>query len=274
MKNFKKIGLVVLTAVATLSLVACGSKNSTTKKADSTTTKTVTTNKITTKKVTTKKVTTTKATVPTTKLTIEFETFGGTTISKMTVAAGATINMPEDPFKDGYTFEGWYEDSSFKEAFTGTIMPNRNLKLYAKFVEVKKSVVGCKYTSDNMVHVLVGDEAAFFEMMKDSAPNAKNAQDCLDFMASVTRSSGLYINFISETEIEIHLMEEIDCNYVFDETTNTVTFKDGETTINPLYSSGYSSIIVSSDFESITIVGENIANFQINMTFYLDNTAE
>lgn len=48
------------------------------------------------------------------------------------------ITLPT-PVKDGYTFEGWYEDSTLlnKASTTGTYTPEEDITLYAKWVENK-----------------------------------------------------------------------------------------------------------------------------------------
>ena len=39
----------------------------------------------------------------------------------------------EDPVKEGYTFDGWYLDSNFKQEFNLTVFPSEDIKVYAKF---------------------------------------------------------------------------------------------------------------------------------------------
>lgn len=44
------------------------------------------------------------------RVTMSFETFGGTKISSISVDAGKQISLPDDPEKDGFVFLGWYLD--------------------------------------------------------------------------------------------------------------------------------------------------------------------
>lgn len=55
---------------------------------------------------------------------------------------GAQLNAPEDPTKEGYTFAGWYRESTFKTPFdfTGT-MPAENITLYARWTVNKYRLI-------------------------------------------------------------------------------------------------------------------------------------
>lgn len=63
---------------------------------------------------------------------ITFYSNGGTSFNSMqAVPYKSNVALPT-PYKDGYTFEGWYLDSSFKEKFNGTMLPY-NITLHAKW---------------------------------------------------------------------------------------------------------------------------------------------
>lgn len=72
--------------------------------------------------------------------TLTFETNGGTAVSPMTLKAGDVITEPEDPIKEGYTFEGWFTDEALSLPFVFTVMPEPNRTLYAKW-QIKAYVV-------------------------------------------------------------------------------------------------------------------------------------
>ena len=67
--------------------------------------------------------------------TMTFETNGGTQIAPITAEAGAQIDPPADPEKDGAVFGGWYLTSDFSgEAVEiPSVMPEENVTYYAKF---------------------------------------------------------------------------------------------------------------------------------------------
>lgn len=62
---------------------------------------------------------------------IDFETNGGSTISKLFYDFGEIIIMPDDPVKEGYTFGGWYLDVDLVNQFTLSEMPDYSITLYA-----------------------------------------------------------------------------------------------------------------------------------------------
>ena len=65
--------------------------------------------------------------------TISFDENGGTEIVDITDSIGSTITEPALSFKEGYSFIGWFSDSSLTDEFTFEIMPNDNITLYAKW---------------------------------------------------------------------------------------------------------------------------------------------
>ena len=65
--------------------------------------------------------------------TITFETNGGNNIASIYAFPGESITAPNNPAKEGYTFDGWYTNSSLTNKFTFDTMPNQNLTLYAKW---------------------------------------------------------------------------------------------------------------------------------------------
>lgn len=65
--------------------------------------------------------------------TLTFVTNGGGAVEKITAPYGSTVAIPT-PQKAGFTFGGWFYDSSFTRAFDGT-MPPVNSTLFAKWNE-------------------------------------------------------------------------------------------------------------------------------------------
>ena len=66
--------------------------------------------------------------------TVAFDTSGGSAVAPVTVDAGSTATKPVDPTKSGYTFGGWYKDSTLQTPWdfaNGTVTADTTL--YAKW---------------------------------------------------------------------------------------------------------------------------------------------
>src|SRR5574344_2100207 len=50
--------------------------------------------------------------------TIAFNSNGGTPVNSIVADYNSTVEKPSDPLKDGYTFAGWYSDSTLGTAYT------------------------------------------------------------------------------------------------------------------------------------------------------------
>lgn len=65
--------------------------------------------------------------------TVTFNTSGGSTIPSVEVKALTTVSEPNVPIKEGYSFLGWYSDSTFNYAYDFSRQVAGNLTLYAKW---------------------------------------------------------------------------------------------------------------------------------------------
>ena len=66
---------------------------------------------------------------------ITFDSRGGTTVESIKTEYGKEIEKPEDPTKQGYIFKGWYSNPELTQGYTFTTMPDKDIKLYAKWEE-------------------------------------------------------------------------------------------------------------------------------------------
>lgn len=71
------------------------------------------------------------------KVSMNFETFGGTQIAAISLAAGSEYEAPDDPEKEGCVFLGWYLDKSCEgeSATLPDVMPETSVTYYAKYEE-------------------------------------------------------------------------------------------------------------------------------------------
>jgi uncharacterized repeat protein (TIGR02543 family) len=66
--------------------------------------------------------------------TVTFSSRGGSSVSAQEVAYNGTASYPGIPIKTGYTFEGWYSDSTYTSAWEfGVSRVTRDITLYARW---------------------------------------------------------------------------------------------------------------------------------------------
>lgn len=65
---------------------------------------------------------------------VVFDSNGGSKVDKITVEKGSKLSNVPNPAKDGYTFKGWYKDSTFKNKWNfNKDTVTSNITLYAKW---------------------------------------------------------------------------------------------------------------------------------------------
>ena len=75
--------------------------------------------------------------------TVTFDSNGGSHVSSQTLIKGKTVRMPADPQKIGNYFIGWYQDNgTFLNEWDFSIIPNRDITLYAKWVDINEGSNG------------------------------------------------------------------------------------------------------------------------------------
>lgn len=67
------------------------------------------------------------------KYVVTFDSDGGNAVSNQTVVHGETVKKPEDPVKQGYTFNGWYKDKNSESGYDFTSAVTENITLYARW---------------------------------------------------------------------------------------------------------------------------------------------
>jgi uncharacterized repeat protein (TIGR02543 family)/prepilin-type N-terminal cleavage/methylation domain-containing protein len=67
--------------------------------------------------------------------TVTFNSNGGSSVSNQTIEEGDKATQPNNPTKEGYTFNGWYSDSGLTQSFDFNTTINSNIDLFAKWTE-------------------------------------------------------------------------------------------------------------------------------------------
>lgn len=70
---------------------------------------------------------------------VTFNSMGGSEVNPQYVQKENTIAIPNTS-KVGYTFGGWYSDSSLTTAYTFTTIPTQNITLYAKWIIIEYTI--------------------------------------------------------------------------------------------------------------------------------------
>lgn len=71
------------------------------------------------------------------RVSISFESNGGSEVSSIFIGKDGSINLPNEPQRDGYSFDGWYFDTAFTEpySFETATVKIRDFILYAKWIK-------------------------------------------------------------------------------------------------------------------------------------------
>lgn len=78
--------------------------------------------------------------------TVTFETNGGSAVATQTVEEGKTVTEPADPTKEGFIFDGWYQDATFAAAFDFSTPITADVTIYAKWKEESEPPIEITYT--------------------------------------------------------------------------------------------------------------------------------
>lgn len=78
--------------------------------------------------------------------TVVFNTNGGSSVSSKAVKYGAKVTEPSNPTRSGYTFKGWYKDSSLTNKYSFNEIITSDITLYAKWEKTSGTSSQCIVT--------------------------------------------------------------------------------------------------------------------------------
>ena len=82
---------------------------------------------------------------------VTFDSNGGSVVDSITgIIKGDTVTLPEEPYRKGYVFCGWYRDTEFQVEFTEETIILRDTTVYAKWEEnsVHANDIDANYVGD------------------------------------------------------------------------------------------------------------------------------
>ncbi|MCM1297084.1 MAG: InlB B-repeat-containing protein, partial [Muribaculaceae bacterium] len=103
--------------------------------------------------------------------TLTFNSNGGTSVEPITQNYGSTVQKPSNPAKTGYTFVGWYQDSTLRNSYSFSTMPAENKTLWAKWQLVNYNITyhldGGRNNSNNpSSYTIASNDITFAEPTK------------------------------------------------------------------------------------------------------------
>lgn len=141
--------------------------------------------------------------------TVTFNTNGGSSISPIKVEENSTVNKPTDPTKEGYSFGGWYSDSSLTTPYNFSNIITGNITLYAAWEE-ETSGDDTPITTSGWVIVKdastlkAGDKIVLASSSKGVVAGALNSS-ILDSVSSTFSTEMDYISSLSDDALQLTL---------------------------------------------------------------------
>ncbi|HAM62886.1 MAG TPA: hypothetical protein DCP62_04280 [Erysipelotrichaceae bacterium] len=84
------------------------------------------------------------------RLTVTFNSMGGTPVGSQTLDYGSLLYRPANPTKAGYLFENWYHDSTYTRLFDFNQAIESGTTIVAKWVQAPTTVSNLKVTSTSI----------------------------------------------------------------------------------------------------------------------------
>ena len=168
--------------------------------------------------------------------TVTFETSGGSAVDPVTVDAGSTVTKPADPTKSGYTFGGWYKDSTLQTPWDfANDTVTADTTLYAKWTANPPAP---SYDDSDPTYAVSAPVAENGKI----AVSPKNASAGSTVTITVKPDSGYVLETISATDRngnDLKLTDKGNGKYTFTMPTSKVeikvTFMEDNSVLNFFY---------------------------------------
>lgn len=196
----------------------------------------------------------------TAKLTVTFDSNGGSEVAEQKILKGQTVEQPANPTKERATFLGWYTDADCTEAYDFGKPVTENLTIYAAWEEL--ITVEVPYTTT----VTLGDNTApgkvTFEL-EAFDPWGSPLEDVTISGSVETNGVGSYLNDLTITGLQSEV-ERIEFFFVRQKqgTEANWTYDDTVYCVQRVWEQDEPSILSTKDVASI--------EFEIYATEYVD----
>lgn len=141
---------------------------------------------------------------PPAEITITFNSNGGSTITSQSVPENEKITKPANPTKDGYTFAGWYSDSSLTTVWNFNDPVTKDVTLYAKWEKLLNSYT-VTFSGTSMSSVKIEEGKTLSKPTDPSKLNHifagwfldSNFTEKAEFPLKINKDTTLYAQFYS-----------------------------------------------------------------------------
>ena len=121
------------------------------------------------------KVVAVQVTEPTNNYTVTFMD-GETTVSTSTGPAGDPLAFPASTAKDGYQFVRYYSDSTFLKVFDSTVIPDEDMTVYLRYMDLNVANVVYVTTADELVTAIANNRTIYLKNDIDFDGSTYNGQ--------------------------------------------------------------------------------------------------
>lgn len=196
------------------------------------------------------------------KVTLSFETDGGTSVDAQTVWSGNNVSRPADPTKSGYYFVDWYTDSTYATKYNFDAAVSADTKAYARFVEIDEAKNVYTVTFD------AGEGATMptdYEYADNTAYTTETVNGMVYKLPTPTKSGATFVGWwVSHYDSK----DKLTYKYSAEELTQDTTFyavwsTDGlvasvKSSGVTLYNAGSSSTVTITDSDGKTVKSESV----------------
>lgn len=197
--------------------------------------------------------------------TITFNSNGGSSVATIQVRDGALPNMPTNPTRSGYRFDGWFTDADLTQAFDWNKPITGNITLYAKWTETAEGKAAKAFDKlDTLSNLSVNIQSATSLGLSktDKAPakaNKKFADGDDEVKEEFEPSNTLVMTSTDYKAGDPEVNEDgtVDVSFTKIDTTVKTKEVEGDTTLIASAKDGDTGEVVIKDYSGSTITFES-----------------